>query len=144
MTPTAGFRGRVVLVCLVVGGWMGAACAPVATTSAQVGEPCAEEETQQAMNACWSGAAAGAEADVDEVVGRVGAELMEADRAATGEVLARAQAAWAQYRDLHCETVAAPYEGGSAEPTVRAACRYELAGRRAAELRALLDEWSAR
>ncbi len=49
-----------------------------------------------------------------------------------------AQRAWIPFRDAHCETVAAQYEGGSMEPMVRVLCLARATRERTAQLRALL------
>lgn len=51
-----------------------------------------------------------------------------------------AQQLWIPFRDAHCESVAAPYEGGSIQPLIRSSCLADVTEQRTAQLRDFLSE----
>lgn len=54
--------------------------------------------------------------------------------------LKKAQRAWIDYRDGHCEGVGFSARGGSMEPMLVAGCQEELTKNRIAELKALMED----
>lgn len=55
--------------------------------------------------------------------------------------LMKAQRAWINYRDGHCETEEAGVKGGSKAPTVYSSCMAELTRRRTEELKSLAENF---
>ena len=54
--------------------------------------------------------------------------------------LKKAQRAWIDYRDGHCEGIGFSARGGSMEPMMVAGCQEELTKKRIADLKALMEE----
>lgn len=54
--------------------------------------------------------------------------------------LKKAQRAWIDYRDGHCDGVGFSARGGSMEPMLVAGCQEELTKNRTAELKALMED----
>jgi uncharacterized protein YecT (DUF1311 family) len=107
------------------------------TADAQVAgsepDPCAGESTTSEIRACLSARLARA----DSVVRVLAAEVREA--AAHPERADSTQAAWREYRRLHCRDDAARFAGGSLAPVVALSCQLRLTEERAAALRQLLS-----
>lgn len=93
--------------------------------------------TQSEMNHC-----AGLDYQAaDDELNAVWAELR--DRRGEGyswDPILEAQRAWVPFRDAHCESVAAPYEGGSIQPLIRSSCLADVTEQRTAQLRDFLNE----
>lgn len=56
------------------------------------------------------------------------------------ENLLKAQRAWIDYRDGHCEAQAAQYTGGSIQPLIINSCKASLTRKRTEELLLMLEE----
>ena len=100
-------------------------CNTGASSQIEIGECVAEMEARvdAALEAAMSFALAAA-TDLDEVTGReVAVPALEAS-----------QAAWAAYRDAHCEFVGATFGGGSGTGIAIRGCRVEVGRARVAEL----------
>lgn len=100
-------------------------CNTGASSQIEIGDCVAETEARvdAALEAALSFAMAGA-TDLDEVTGReVAVPALEAS-----------QAAWAAYRDAHCEFAGATFGGGSGTGIAIRSCRVELGRARVAEL----------
>ena len=54
-------------------------------------------------------------------------------------LITESQESWVAYRKKHCQAVAEPYAGGTLQPTAFGSCMKDLAGRRASELREMLQ-----
>lgn len=57
------------------------------------------------------------------------------------ENLLKAQRAWIDYRDGHCEGEGAKYAGGSLRPLIVATCKTDLTEKRTEELLLLMEEF---
>lgn len=79
--------------------------------------------------------------EADAELNRVWSELRE--RRGEGhswDTILEAQRLWIPFRDAHCESVAAPYEGGSIQPLIRSSCLTDVTEQRTAQLRDFLQE----
>ncbi|MGD1888439.1 MAG: lysozyme inhibitor LprI family protein [Cohaesibacteraceae bacterium] len=96
---------------------------------------CKNPQTQMAMNIC-------ADRDyqtADEDLNTVWAELREARQGRPSwQPILDAQRLWIPFCDAHCESEAAPYEGGSIQPLIRSSCLAAVTQQRTAQLRDLL------
>ena len=99
---------------------------------------CARAVTQVDMNACarldWE--AADAELNLAYAGALVRAEAFDTHpEGRAEETLRAAQRAWVPYRDALCESEAALWDGGSAEPMVRSGCLAAVTRERTEDLR---------
>jgi uncharacterized protein YecT (DUF1311 family) len=108
--------------------------APVTRAQTAKRHYCATERTQLELNRCWLNEA--------ELAGdRLKLALKDTMQQTVVRVQAeQAQAKWVEYRDMHCNTVAAIYKSGSMQPMQRAACIVRLTDQRIEELKTLLPE----
>jgi uncharacterized protein YecT (DUF1311 family) len=129
----AGTAGRIgwVLAVLVAGLASGAAADPTLECSVRL-------SSQAEIADCLAEAEAGVEAALEAAFGFAMAaaeeygEASARDRAV--EALETGQAAWAAYRDAHCNYVGETFGGGSGTGIGIRACRVELGRARIAEL----------
>lgn len=99
--------------------------------SAQSWETCLEDAVVEAdLRACARERAERAAAALDSVYRRL-ADRLDPERRA---LLEGAQGRWADYRDAHCDYVAAPQVGASLHRNVLDTCRARLTERRTREL----------
>ena len=105
-----------------------AASASVAQHMNAPGNPCVHAGTGSDMTACFMRASAAADKGLNAYYKRLLANLGSEDV----KNLQAAQRLWIQFRDANCAAEYALYEGGSAGPTVRAACVEALTRNRAA------------
>lgn len=108
----------------------------VGAASGQNGPDCSNAMTQQDMNQCAALDYETADAELNAVWG----ELRQArgDSSAWGTIL-EAQRLWIPFRDAHCASQAAPYEGGSIQPLIRLSCLATTTNQRTAQLRDLME-----
>ncbi|MFN3170284.1 MAG: lysozyme inhibitor LprI family protein [Hyphomicrobiales bacterium] len=92
---------------------------------------------QQDMNQCAGIAYDEADAELNRVWGDLRERRGEGH---SWDVILEAQRAWIPFRDAHCESVAAPYEGGSIQPLIRSTCLTDVTEQRTAQLREFLLE----
>ncbi len=98
---------------------------------------CAHEDWQvadKALNDAWPSIRAWAK-ETDEQTREWRPELAIAE-----ENLLKAQRAWINYRDGHCETEAMKYAGGSLAPLILFSCKASMTRKRTEELLLLLKE----
>lgn len=98
---------------------------------------CAYEDWQtadRALNVVWPKVKAWAEA-TDTSTAEWRPELANAE-----DNLLKAQRAWINYRDGHCETEGMKYAGGSIVPLIVNSCKASLTRQRTEELLLLLEE----
>lgn len=104
---------------------------------------CRNAMTQADIDACAGQEARDAEADMQRAAAQLMREFQARDRTAgnrTGEERLRAaQRAWIGYRDAQCALAGMEAMGGSLEETLVAACLADMNGRRAVDLRLMLD-----
>lgn len=99
-----------------------------------------QELPQQPMNACYAAVAT----EVDGARGRAYSALEALLDKAEKARLAAAEHAWRAYADAECAFEAAPYEGGSLQPTIYGTCRIKLTTARQAELEQQLSDQKER
>ena len=98
---------------------------------------CAFEDWQnedQTLNAIWPQVRQWAK-ERDE-----GSRDLEPDYAVIEENLLKAQRAWIDYRDGHCESEGLKYAGGSIQPLIVNSCKADLTRKRNEELLGFLAE----
>jgi urease subunit beta len=111
-----GFNGKVMgPLALATGLLLGALLAP----AAQAQTNCTSPQTQFELTEC---AFADYEAADRELNAAWAPAKKFADAIGEGQVLLEAQRAWLAYRDAACSAHAAPFEGGTIQPMVRADC----------------------
>lgn len=98
--------------------------------------PCADAQSQAAMNICWGKEYKAADARLNEAYKQLAAKLNDEEKAE----LKNAQLAWLKYRDANCDFVADQYKGGSMRPMIAAICLADVTNNRATELKAQLKE----
>lgn len=125
---------RTLLAVLLVGSTLG-----VAPAHAQYKPNCADwgNLPQQDMNQCAGIAYDEADAELNRVWGELRERRGEGH---SWDPILEAQRAWIPFRDAHCESVAAPYEGGSIQPLIRSTCLTDVTEQRTAQLRDFLNE----
>ena len=99
---------------------------------------CAYEDWQAAdreLNAIWPKARA-----LMKSIDKDNADLFPG-QANGAESLLKAQRAWIDYRDGHCETQGAQFAGGSIRPLVVNSCLADKTRERVTELKALLEPY---
>lgn len=101
--------------------------------------PCAEAQSQTAMNICAGTAAHVAESKRKSVVSQVAARLPEL----RGK-LERMEKAWLGFRDKWCDLVAAEYEGGSMQPLIHSNCLEASTNEHVSQLQELRRGWESR
>ena len=107
-------------------------------------EPCAAEATQLAMTACWTSAAAQAEALESAQFTKAMDVVKQKGSAEQSAALAVAEEQWKAYRDAQCRADAGFYAGGSAAETAAAVCRARHAKDRESTLERTYLDWAAR
>ena len=127
-----GLRFRFLLLSLVV-------CFGNKSAAAQhmnaVPNPCQSVGPNSLQTECFLAASQKADKDLNAYYGKLRAHL-EADDLKKLQV---AQRLWVQFRDANCTAEYSLYGGGSAGPTVRAACIEALTRQRTTELRTMYD-----
>lgn len=99
---------------------------------------CNNALTQQAMNQCAGQDYAAADAELNETW----SELRQAhDGGPSWQSIVDAQRLWIPFRDAHCESEAAPFEGGSIQPLIRDSCLAHVTRQRTEQLRALMEPY---
>lgn len=104
--------------------------------------PCSAVTNQAELTRCWSSAASAAEGAADAQLKAAVVAIATAGPQPTA-LLHESQANWQRYRDSECALLAAPLAGGSAAQTASAVCRWRLARSRDAELRVVIEAWTA-
>ena len=108
----------------------------------------ADDLPQQGMNWCAYEDWQAADKALNAVWPKVRAQMnaMDAENAkyfpeqANGaENLIKAQRAWIDYRDGHCEAEGAPFAGGSIRPLIVNSCKASMTRERTEELRKLIE-----
>ena len=97
-------------------------------------------ETQADMTRCWADEQRTAERQSEEALTRTVDWLRGRDQGDAAARFEKAHAAWAIYRDAHCQAVAAVYAGGSMAPMQEAQCRAVLAAQRTRALETILED----
>ena len=92
------------------------------------------------MTRCWADEQRMAERRADEALAKATEWLRGRDQAGAAKMFADAQDAWTQYRETHCQAVAAVYAGGSMAPMQEAHCRADLAAQRTRALETILAD----
>ncbi|MDQ0457153.1 lysozyme inhibitor LprI family protein [Rhizobium paknamense] len=120
--------------------------------AAQAQQPkfnCTDPQTQQDMNFCAGEDYGRADKDLNRVYKRAIAWAQEQDaywkdtdeeKVGAVEALKKAQRAWIDYRDGHCDAYGFQARGGSMEPQLVASCMTDLTKARTRELQALYKE----
>lgn len=115
-----------------------AIAALLAVTSSAFALNCKNAQTQAALRQCSA-----------QDYEREDSRLNKTYRALMGRLdgagqtkLQEVQESWVKYQDLHCEYMAAQYEGGSMQPLVLSTCLTDLAKQRNKVLREMLKEGS--
>ncbi len=101
-----------------------------AKPAAQAKQPCANPQTQSAMNQCAIDEFKKTDAEMNKVYQQL---LLKTDRP---EKLKAAQRAWVAFRDANCEYDASISEGGSMESGLRYGCYTTATKTRTNQLRA--------
>ncbi|MGB5863129.1 MAG: lysozyme inhibitor LprI family protein [Sulfitobacter sp.] len=99
---------------------------------AQTDEACLSPQTQLLMTECAFKAYDASDVELNEVW--ISAKEF-ADAIGQGDALLEAQRTWLAFRDAACGVHAAPYEGGSIQPMIRANCLSTLTQERTRMLR---------
>jgi uncharacterized protein YecT (DUF1311 family) len=108
---------------------------------------CNAEGNQQEMNACAYDDLADADATLNATYKKAMAFAKDQDESYKDQpdlqgavaALKKAQRAWLDYRDGHCEGYGFGARGGSMEPMLVAGCQADLTKKRTAELKELMD-----
>ncbi|WGD31500.1 lysozyme inhibitor LprI family protein [Ancylobacter sp. WKF20] len=95
------------------------------------------DATQMGLDECAGAAYKKADAELNQIYGRIVARL--AKDASTKAKLVTAQKAWITFRDTECAFRASAVEGGSMYPMAMALCLADATKQRVAELRPLLS-----
>jgi uncharacterized protein YecT (DUF1311 family) len=138
--------GKVLCIaCVVVVSRFGALCIgvelPLAwSTEAPTQPPCADPQTQTAINACAEQEYKEADAALNVTYKRLMEKLIPGRKTQ----LKAAQTAWIKFRDAHCRFDSTPYRGGTMAPTVYYGCITAMTKARTEELQKALGELSAR
>jgi uncharacterized protein YecT (DUF1311 family) len=109
---------------------------------------CNPEGTQAEMNICAWDDFQKADDELNAVYKKAMAFAREQDQSYADQpnlkgavaALKKAQRAWIDYRDGHCEGVGFSARGGSMEPMLVAGCQEELTKKRTADLKALMED----
>lgn len=109
---------------------------PVPSEPEAEAAPCDDALTQRELNEC----SAEDYADADAELTRIYDSLMAEASGDEEERLRAAQRAWLPFRDAHCETKAALYEGGSIQPLIRASCLANVTRERTEHLRGYIEQ----
>ncbi|HEV7252330.1 MAG TPA: lysozyme inhibitor LprI family protein [Mesorhizobium sp.] len=132
-------------------GFAAFALAALATSAwAQEPQPdCENPVTQMDMNICAGEDFSKADEALNAVYRKVMAAMrdtdaelkeMSPDLVGAADALKKAQRAWIDYRDGHCELAGFEARGGSMEPMLISGCMAELTQARTKELQALLGD----
>lgn len=113
---------------------------PAASPGVATQDPCSSAESQAEMTRCWSEAAVAAEQRSGEAYAQLATWLQQRQQSDVAQRFSEAQARWETYRDAHCESVTAVYEGGSMAGLQAAHCRARLAEQRRRELEAVMSD----
>ncbi|HZG27712.1 MAG TPA: lysozyme inhibitor LprI family protein [Ensifer sp.] len=113
---------------------------------------CNPEGTQQEMNICAWDDFQKADDELNAVYKKAVAYAKSQDENYADQpdlkgavaALKKAQRAWIDYRDGHCEGVGFSARGGSMEPMLVAGCQEELTKKRIADLKALMEDGEAK
>ena len=97
------------------------------------GGPCQSVGPNSSKTECFIAASKKADEDLNAFYGKLRIKLESNDLAN----LQVAQRLWVQFRDANCKAEYSLYAGGSAGPTVRAACAEAVTRQRAIELRTM-------
>lgn len=109
---------------------------------------CSNAETQADMNQCAYDDFDKADKQLNAVYKKALASQVELDTQSAEiepgyvgavKALKKAQRAWIDYRDGHCEGVSYAAVGGSMQPMLEQGCRADLTKKRTKELRELMD-----
>ncbi len=92
------------------------------------------------MTRCWADEQRTAERRSDEALASAVEWLRGRDQADAAARFEKAHAAWATYRDTHCQAIAKVYAGGSMAPMQEAQCRAGLAAQRTRALETILAD----
>ena len=103
-------------------------------------QPCADAQTQSAMNQCAIDEYKKADAELN----RVYQQLLPKLEATHQEKLKAAQRAWISFRDADCEYEAFAFEGGSMQPLIRYSCLEAATKTRTNQLRGFLKDLNSR
>lgn len=132
---------------LALAASLGAAIAIPALAQDAPNVDCDNAQTQMEMNFCAEQDFDKADAALNKAYKRAVAsqkkidadveETMGADSVGAVAALKKAQRAWIDYRDGHCEGVGFQARGGTMEPMLLMSCKAELSTARAKELNAL-------
>ncbi len=95
------------------------------------------DATQMGLDECAGAAYKKADAELNQIYGRIVARLTK--DAGTKAKLVTAQKAWITFRDTECAFRASAIEGGSMYPMAMALCLADATKQRVAELRPLLS-----
>ena len=99
-------------------------------------DPCADEQSQAAMNICWGKEYKATDAQLNAVYREFTSKLSLEETAQ----LKAAQLAWLKFRDANCEFVADQFKGGSMRPMIAAMCLADVTNARTNELKAQMKE----
>jgi uncharacterized protein YecT (DUF1311 family) len=128
---------RILLVIAVTAALNGS---PFAWTTQQTpskqSDPCGDETTQSAMNACFGRQARQDQATLDALLKELSGVLEKSEFTR----LTAVQKAWTGYRDMHCQWQASFFEGGSIQPMERSTCLSSVIWNRIDELKSNLCE----
>ena len=97
------------------------------------GNPCQSIGPNSSETQCFITASQNADKELNSFYGKLIAHLSPEDR----KNLQAAQRLWVQFRDANCKAEYNLYGGGSAGPTVRAACIEAVTRHRTAELKVM-------
>jgi uncharacterized protein YecT (DUF1311 family) len=99
--------------------------------------PCANEQTQMALDACWGRRASAASASLH--TSYAAAQSVARERG-VGSALVAVQSAWATASEKTCALASVLYQGGSIQPMMEAECDATETDERVARL----DAWTQR
>lgn len=109
---------------------------------------CNPEGTQAEMNICAWDDFQKADSELNAIYKKAVAYSKQLDDSYADQpnlkgavaALKKAQRAWIDYRDGHCEGIGFSARGGSMEPMMVAGCQEDLTKKRIAELKALMED----
>jgi uncharacterized protein YecT (DUF1311 family) len=105
-----------------------------------VEQPCAAADSQAAMTRCWGEEATAAEQHSTATYEKVLNWLQERQQDDVVKLFRETQARWESFRNAHCDSIAAVYDGGSIAGLQQAQCRLRLAEARTRELELVMSD----
>ena len=104
--------------------------------------PCQVPSSTAEETACFADALKKSDSQLNQMYRRV-QSVVAGDNLVN---LRTAQRLWMQFRDTNCKAEYELYEGGSAAPTVRLACKEEMTRKRVEELKTMygwvMEKWN--